>query len=239
MAQISLSERSNALVSTLEAAARDHAPAAFSSSLSAEDMVVTDAILKAELPVEIFTLDTGRLHGDTLEVIEAIRRRYGYAVRVYKPDPAAVARYVGQHGRDGFYSSVDLRHECCQIRKIEPLKRALAGKGAWVTGLRHVAGARDSVPLQQYDATYGLTKVNPLAEWSEEDVWNYLFVNEVPANRLYEQGYRSIGCAPCTRPTTAGEDLRAGRWWWEQGQVRECGLHLNAEGKLVRTKVTA
>jgi phosphoadenosine phosphosulfate reductase len=236
---LSLASRSEELLRTLSAAARDHAPAAFSSSLSAEDMVVTDAILGAGLDIEIFTLDTGRLHGDTLALIGRIRARYGYDVRVYTPEPEAVARYVAMHGADAFYESIELRRECCRVRKVEPLKRALAGKRAWVTGLRQVAAARDAVPLQAFDESYGVLKVNPLAQWSEENVWEYINANRVPYNRLYEQGYRSIGCAPCTRPTVAGEDVRAGRWWWEQGAVRECGLHMNAEGKLVRTKQSA
>jgi phosphoadenosine phosphosulfate reductase len=202
-------------------------------------MVVTDAILTAGLDIEIFTLDTGRLHGDTLALIGRIRARYAYDVRVYAPDPDAVARYVALNGADAFYESVELRRECCRVRKVEPLKRALAGKRAWVTGLRHVATARDAVPLQEFDQGHGVLKVNPLAQWSEENVWEYINANDVPYNRLYEQGYRSIGCAPCTRPTVAGEDVRAGRWWWEQGDVRECGLHMNAEGKLVRTKQPA
>lgn len=234
-----LASRTEALLRTLAAAARDYAPAAFSSSLSAEDMVVTHAILSAGLDIEIFTLDTGRLHGDTLDLIGEIRRRYGCDIRVYTPHAAAVSRYIARHGRDGFYDSSELRRECCHIRKVEPLQRALAGKGAWVTGLRTVAAARDAIPVQQFDPAYGLVKVNPLAAWTEDDVWEYVRANNVPCNRLYEQGYRSIGCAPCSRPTTPGEEIRAGRWWWEQGAVRECGLHVNAEGELVRTRQPA
>ncbi|HEX2830442.1 MAG TPA: phosphoadenylyl-sulfate reductase [Burkholderiales bacterium] len=234
-----LASRTEILARTLRDAARDHAPAAFSSSLSAEDMVVTDAILSAGIDIEIFTLDTGRLHGDTLELIQKIKQRYGYAVRVYTPQADAVAHYIARHGRDGFYDSPELRRECCHIRKVEPLQRALAGKGAWVTGLRSVAHAREAISVRQFDAAYGLVKVNPLATWTEEDVWEYVRANDVPCNRLYDQGYRSIGCAPCSRPTTPGEEVRAGRWWWEQGAVRECGLHVSAEGKLVRTKQTA
>jgi phosphoadenosine phosphosulfate reductase len=228
--------RAQALVHALAAAARDHAPAAFASSLSAEDMVITDAILTAGLDVEIFTIDTGRLHGDTLEMLERIRSRYGREVRVYTPEPAAVAQYVSTHGRDAFYESVSLRHECCRIRKIEPLARALAGKNAWITGLRRVPGARDDVPHSEYDPAHRLVKVNPLAQWTEPQVWEYLRERDVPFNRLYSQGYRSIGCAPCTRPTVTGEDVRAGRWWWEQGAVKECGLHVNEDGRLARTK---
>jgi phosphoadenosine phosphosulfate reductase len=228
--------RAQTLVQVLTAAARDHAPAAFASSLSAEDMVIADAIFTGGIDIEIFTLDTGRLHGDTLDVLERIRSRYGREVRVYTPDPAAVSQYVAIHGLDAFYESTTLRRECCRIRKIEPLARALAGKNAWITGLRRVPGARDEVPYSEYDPVHRLVKVNPLAEWTEPQVWEYLRERDVPYNRLYTQGYRSIGCAPCTRPTVAGEDVRAGRWWWEQGAVKECGLHVNEDGRLARTK---
>jgi phosphoadenosine phosphosulfate reductase len=224
----------DALLSALTAASREHGAAAFSSSLSAEDMVITDVILTAGLDIEIFTIDTGRLHADTLELLEVIRRRYGYAVRVYAPDATSVSKYVTVHGRDAFYESPELRRECCGIRKVEPLKRALAGKSVWITGLRRVSAHRDAVPLRQFDEAHRVLKINPLAEWTEGEVWEYLREREIPYNRLYDQGYRSIGCAPCTRPTVTGEDVRAGRWWWEQGAAKECGLHVNEAGRLVR-----
>ncbi|HLU76348.1 MAG TPA: phosphoadenylyl-sulfate reductase [Burkholderiales bacterium] len=230
-------ERSQALVDMLQQIAHDYAPAALASSLSIEDMVVTDAILRHDIPLEIFTLDTGRMHQDTLDLIDTIERHYGTRIRVYLPDPKAVMRYVAQHGRDAFYESVELRRQCCAIRKTEPLKRALAGKRAWITGLRRSQSVtRAALPLQEYDTTHGLEKFNPLAEWSEQEVWAYLYANDVPYNRLYEQGYRSIGCAPCTRPTVTGEDVRAGRWWWEQPETKECGLHVGPDGRLVRSK---
>jgi phosphoadenosine phosphosulfate reductase len=227
------------LIETLSRTARDHGPAAFSSSLSAEDMVITDAILSAGLPIEIFTLDTGRLHADTLELVSRVRRKYGYPIHVSKPAPEAIAEYVTRHGRDAFYESVALRHECCRLRKVEPLKRALAGKRAWITGLRESPGRREQLASAQFDETYGLLKVNPLAHWSAAEVWEYLRSHDVPYNRLYDQGYRSIGCAPCTRPTVAGEDERAGRWWWEQGEQKECGLHVDERGRLVRAREIA
>lgn len=236
-----LTTRVQALEALLHRIASEHAPAVFASSLSIEDMVVTDAILRLRdqeaYPIEIFTLDTGRLHADTLDLVDAIRRRYGYALRIYRPNPAEVAAYVEAHGRDGFYESVEGRKRCCEIRKVEPLKRALAGHRAWITGLRREqAVTRGGLPVQSHDAANGLEKFNPLADWSEDEVWAYLKAFEVPCNRLYEQGYRSIGCAPCTRPVVAGEDVRAGRWWWEEPESRECGLHVGTDGKLQRTR---
>jgi phosphoadenosine phosphosulfate reductase len=220
--------------------ALEHAPAAFASSLSAEDMVIADAILRHKLGIEIFTLDTERLHADTLNVIGAIRARYGYDVKVFRPDPRAVAEYVESFGRDAFYESVELRKRCCHIRKVEPLERALAGKKAWITGQRREqAATRADLKLQEFDAGRGIAKLNPLADWSEDEVWEYIRAFDVPYNALHDQGYRSIGCAPCTRPTVAGEDVRAGRWWWELRDARECGLHLTPDGRLARAREPA
>lgn len=235
-----LSRKVEDLERLLVRAALEHAPTALASSLSAEDMVIADAILRHKLGIEIFTLDTGRLHADTLNVVAAIRERYGYEVRVFRPDPAAVAEYVASFGRDAFYESVDLRERCCHIRKVEPLQRALRGKEAWITGQRREqAVSRADLKLQEYDSARGIVKFNPLADWSETDVWDYVRGREVPYNALHDQGYRSIGCAPCTRPTVAGEDLRAGRWWWEIRESRECGLHVAPDGRLVRAKEPA
>jgi phosphoadenosine phosphosulfate reductase len=217
--------------------AADFPASTLASSLSIEDMVVTDAILRGQHRIEVFTLDTGRMHGDTLALIDAISTNYGYAVNVYRPQAAAVTEYITVHGRDAFYESVDLRKRCCDIRKVEPLKRALAGKTAWLTGLRREQSVtRADVAVQSFDAVYGIEKFNPLADWSEEDVWAYLRAFDVPYNALYEQGYRSIGCAPCSRPVVTGEDVRAGRWWWEQPESKECGLHVGPDGNLVRSK---
>jgi phosphoadenosine phosphosulfate reductase len=230
-----LAAKARALDETLHRIALEFAPATLASSLSAEDMVVTDAILRNDLNIEIFTLDTGRLHRDTLDLLDQIDARYGYRIRRVTPDPVAVAQYVMNNGRDAFYTSIALRKRCCAIRKTEPLGRALAGKQAWITGLRRAqAVTREALPVVEQDAIHRNTKFNPLADWTEEEVAEYVRAFEVPVNRLYEQGYRSIGCAPCTRPTVAGEDVRAGRWWWEQPESRECGLHVAADGKLVR-----
>jgi phosphoadenosine phosphosulfate reductase len=223
---VGLGQRVEALDSGLRTIAAEHPSTAFASSLGAEDMVLTDAILRAGLAIEIITLDTGRLHPETLDVVQRVQERYGYAIRVYRPNPVAVENYVRDFGVDAIYQSVDLRTRCCQIRKVEPLNRALAGKTAWVTGLRRAQSVtRKDLPLQELDATYGILKFNPLAEWSEREVWDYIRANGVPYNPLHDQGFRSIGCAPCTRPTAAGEDLRAGRWWWENPENKECGLH--------------
>ncbi len=229
----SLVAKAKGLDEVLHRIALDFAPAALASSLSAEDMVVTDALLRSELDIEVFTLDTGRLHRDTLDLIDTIEAHYGYRVRRVVPDPTAVAEYIAGNGRDAFYTSVALRKSCCAIRKIEPLARALSGKQAWITGLRRgQAVTRESLTAVAHDAVHDIPKFNPLADWSEDDVWAYVRAFEVPVNRLYEQGYRSIGCAPCTRPTVAGEDVRAGRWWWEQPESRECGLHIGPDGRL-------
>jgi phosphoadenosine phosphosulfate reductase len=214
------------LENALKTIAAEFSPAALASSLSAEDMVLTDVIARQGLPIEVFVLDTGRLHGDTLSLIQETQHRYGIAIRVYEPDAAAVERYVRAHGRDAFYGSIELRKRCCAIRKVEPLKRALAGKQAWITGQRREhGGTRARLAEREFDAEHGLEKFNPLAAWSEAEVWQYLRSHDLPYNRLYDQGYRSIGCAPCTRPVLPGEEVRAGRWWWEIQEHRECGLH--------------
>jgi phosphoadenosine phosphosulfate reductase len=232
-----LADKLATLQTLLARIAAEFPASTLASSLSIEDMVVTDAILRGQHGIEIFTLDTGRMHGDTLALVDAISRKYGYAVNVYRPQAAAVTEYITVHGRDAFYESVDLRKRCCEIRKVEPLKRALAGKKAWLTGLRREQSVtRADVAIQSFDAVYGIEKFNPLADWSEDDVWAYLRAFDVPYNALYEQGYRSIGCAPCSRPVVAGEDVRAGRWWWEQPESKECGLHVGPDGNLVRSK---
>ena len=228
------------LEKNLRGIAGGFSPAALAHSLQAEDMVLTDVIARARLPIDIFVLDTGRLHGDSLTLIDKIRRHYGLDVQVYAPDPGAVADYTRQHGRDAFYGSVELRKRCCEIRKVEPLSRALAGKRAWITGQRRAqAASRAQLPEREFDAAHRLEKFNPLAAWTEAEIWEYIRAHRVPYNRLYDQGYRSIGCAPCTRPVMAGEDVRAGRWWWEEAGHKECGLHITPDGRVVRAKVPA
>ena len=219
---------------TLDRIATDFAPAVFASSLAAEDMVLTDLILRAKLPIKIFTLETGRLHKETLGMIDRVREVYGYEIEPYKPDAAAVEAYVSANGLNAFYDSVEMRKECCRIRKVEPLNRALAGNKAWITGQRRAQSAtRTELAVQEDDAAHGMQKFNPLADWSEDDVWNYIRSNNVPYNPLHDKGYPSIGCEPCTRAIQPGEDIRAGRWWWENPESKECGLHV-VDGKLVR-----
>lgn len=221
---------------TLERIANDFSPAVFASSLAAEDMVLTDLILRAKLPIGIFTLETGRLHAETLGMLDRIRETYGVEITLFRPEPAAVDAYVAQHGLNGFYDSVELRKECCRIRKIEPLGRALAGNKAWVTGQRRAqSSTRTALDVQEDDAAHRMTKFNPLADWSEQDVWHFIRSNNVPYNPLHDKGYPSIGCEPCTRAIQPGEDVRAGRWWWENPDTKECGLHV-VDGKLIRIK---
>ncbi|HJV85505.1 MAG TPA: phosphoadenylyl-sulfate reductase [Noviherbaspirillum sp.] len=224
---------------TLARIAGDFTPAVFASSLAAEDMVLTDMILRAKLPIRIFTLETGRLHKETLGMLDRIRKTYGYEVQLYKPEQPAVDAYVQQHGLNAFYDSVELRKECCRIRKVEPLNRALAGNKAWVTGQRRAQSTtRAELAVQENDEAHGMAKFNPLADWSEDDVWNYIRDNQVPYNPLHDKGFPSIGCEPCTRAIQPGEDVRAGRWWWENPESKECGLHV-VDGKLVRIKSVA
>ena len=230
----------SALEGTLQEIAERYSPVALASSLQAEDMVITDAIARLRLPIRVFALDTGRLHGETLALIPEIKQRYGIEVEVLQPQSASVAHYVQFYGRDAFYGSIDLRQRCCEIRKVEPLARALAGKRAWITGQRREQSSnRAELAEREFDAAHGIEKFNPLATWSEAAVWDYIRAHHVPYSRLYDQGYRSIGCAPCTRPTLPGEEVRAGRWWWEQPETKECGLHLTADGRLVRAQVPA
>ncbi|HEX6136235.1 MAG TPA: phosphoadenylyl-sulfate reductase [Casimicrobiaceae bacterium] len=206
--------------------AERHGPAALASSFGAEDMVLIDLVAREALPVTIFTLDTGRLPAETLALIDETRRRYAIAIDVYRPDAEAAGAYVREHGLNAFYRSIDLRERCCAIRKTEPLARALADKGAWITGLRRSQSTtRRELRIEEFDATHGLPKFNPLADWTDEDVWAYVRAHRVPYNPLHDRGYPSIGCAPCTRAVAPGEDIRAGRWWWEQPGTRECGLH--------------
>jgi phosphoadenosine phosphosulfate reductase len=231
-----LATRVRDTLATLERVAEEFSPAVFASSLAAEDMVLTDLILKAGLPIGIFSLETGRLHKETLGMVERVQERYGYEIALYRPVQADVDAYVEKKGVNAFYDSVELRKECCQIRKVEPLGRALSGKKSWVTGQRRAQSAtRSDLSVQEYDGSHSMEKFNPLADWSEQEVWDYIRANDVPYNPLHDQGYPSIGCEPCTRAIQPGEDVRAGRWWWENPDSKECGLHL-VDGKLIRIK---
>ena len=208
------------------AIAREHSPAALACSFGVEDMVLVDVIARRELPIAVLTLDTGRLPEETHALIDRVRRRYAIDVDVRFPHREAVEALVRTHGVNGFYASIDARKACCGVRKVEPLARALAGKRAWITGLRREQSThRADIASKAFDDAHGLWKFNPLADWTHDDVWAYIRQHEVPYNALHDRGYPSIGCAPCTRAVEAGEDIRAGRWWWERDDRRECGLH--------------
>ena len=201
-------------------------PAVFASSFGAEDMVLLDLIRSDDLDILIFTLDTGRLPEETHALMQEVVERYGHCFTTHHPDAQALQSLVARIGTNGFYDSVENRKACCAVRKVEPLARALAGKRAWVTGLRaQQSQARAQVVGRARDELHELEKFNPLHDWSEQDVWAYIRAKGVPYNRLHDRFYPSIGCAPCTRAITPGEDIRAGRWWWEQSETRECGLH--------------
>ena len=200
---------------------------AFANSFGAEDMVLTDLILSNALPITVFSLDTGRLPAETYSLIGEVERRYGKKLEIYFPDAGAVEAFVRSHGINAFYDSVELRKACCGVRKMEPLRRALAGRKAWITGLRAAQSVtRAGLPVRETDTANGLEKLNPLTDWTETEVWAYIRINEVPYNALHDQFYPSIGCAPCTRAIALGEDVRAGRWWWENPETKECGLHV-------------
>jgi phosphoadenosine phosphosulfate reductase len=199
----------------------------FANSFGAEDVALMDIIAKSGPSISVFTLDTGRLNDETYQVMDAIRFRYeDVPIQVMFPDREAVETLTREKGFYSFRESVELRKECCAIRKVQPLKRALSGAAAWMTGLRRDQSVtRTDTPAIEWDEGNGLLKVNPLIEWTNDQVWDYIRANKVPYNKLHDQNYPSIGCAPCTRAIKDGEDIRAGRWWWENPEFKECGLH--------------
>lgn len=219
----------HALAVLREAAARHPGRVVQATSLGAEDMVLTDLIARHGLPIALGTLETGKLHDETVALIGRIEERYGVGVEVYRPVEETVVHFVRTHGEKAMYQSIDLRKQCCAIRKLEPLARMLKGRSAWITGLRREqSNARADVPFSETD-DQGRTKYNPLADWSWNDVWYYIAAHQVPYNPLHDQFMPSIGCAPCTRAIAVGEDFRAGRWWWEEEKAKECGLHVKQE----------
>jgi phosphoadenosine phosphosulfate reductase len=200
--------------------------AALASSLGAEDQVLTDMAARHAPALAIFTLDTGRLPEETHELLDATRERYGVAIEVLFPSALDIEPLVAERGANFFRRSVEDRKLCCQVRKVLPLKRRLASLKAWITGLRREqAATRTGLERIEWDEANGLLKINQLADWSQEDVWQYIRENDVPYSALHDRGYPSIGCAPCTRAVFPGEDIRAGRWWWEKPEHKECGLH--------------
>lgn len=224
--QTNLDDRVGKVLHLLARVTVDHAPALLGTAFGAEGMVLIDLIARHRLPIRIFTLDTGRLPEETYALMDRVRERYGLPIDVYAPDTRLVQALVREHGANPFYDSVELRKRCCDVRKSEPLQRALVAKGAWITGLRRGQSVtRDAIALMEFDPVHRVLKVNPLADWSEDEIWEYLRGHGVPYNPLHDRGYPSIGCAPCTRAVAPGEDVRAGRWWWEHPEHRECGIH--------------
>lgn len=214
-----------ASIALLQRVATERTALTQASSLGVEDMVVTHLIQLAGIRTGIFVLDTGKLHEETLTMIPKIERRYARSVEVFRPKNEAVVRFVRQHGEAAMFASVELRKNCCDIRKMEPLSRALAGKDGWITGLRREqSNARAEVAdiVQEPERI----KINPLVEWTWGDVWHFVAQHGLDYNALHDQFYPSVGCVPCTRAIAVGEDFRAGRWWWENSDLKECGLHV-------------
>jgi phosphoadenosine phosphosulfate reductase len=202
--------------------------AVFSTSFGMEDQVVSHLIFSVSLPLEVFTLDTGRLFPETYSTWSRTLEKYQQPIKVYYPDAAELENFVSQKGPNAFYESVELRKACCHIRKVAPLKRALAGKKVWITGIRAAQSAnRYDMPAVEWDAAHEVLKYHPLLQWSDAGVKNFIAANNVPYNPLHDRGFVSIGCAPCTRAVKPGEDFRAGRWWWEDADKKECGLHVH------------
>jgi len=202
-----------------------------SSSLSAEDMVITDLIATHKFPISVFCIDTGRLHHQTYELMQRVKENYSLDITVYSPEADDLESYINTKGPNAFYQSVDYRKLCCHIRKVIPLGRALKGKSLWLTGLRkQQSSTRTELSVFDWDENFKIEKCNPLLDWAEDEVWDYIHAKSVPYNKLHDQGYPSIGCEPCTRAIKPSEDVRAGRWWWESPESKECGLH--AKGKV-------
>lgn len=200
---------------------------AFSSSLGIEDQVLTEIICSVSPKTEIFTLDTGRLFPETYDLIDLTSKKYKKPIKIYFPDSKEVEKMVAEKGVNLFYDSIENRKLCCGIRKIQPLKRALKGLDAWITGLRREQSVtRTNLNIVEWDEANQLIKVNPLINWTEDDVWNYINKKNIPYNKLHKKGFASIGCQPCTRAIENGEGVRAGRWWWENPETKECGLHI-------------
>ena len=201
--------------------------AVFTTSLGIEDQVITAAIGLDHLDIDVSTLETGRLFKETVDLIDETEERFGITINRFRPDPEDVAAFAAKYGMNGFYESVEARHACCHVRKVVPLGKALEGASVWVTGLRRSqSGNRANTPFAEYDSERNLIKVNPLADWSIDDINAYVERHAVPINPLHARGYPSIGCEPCTRAIKPGEPERAGRWWWENDEKRECGLHV-------------
>jgi phosphoadenosine phosphosulfate reductase len=225
IATLGLEERTAQVRQELAAALDAHGRLVYSNSLGAEAMVLTDIIATDFPQIDMFSIDTGRLYEETYTVLEKLQHRYGNRIRVVAPEAAALERLVSAQGVNGFYGSVEARSLCCAVRKVEPFRRAVAGYAAWITGVRREQSSDRALGVsQEWDGRYGLYKLSPLLDWSEAQVWQYIRARALPYNALHDRQYPSIGCAPCTRAIQPGESRRAGRWWWEQTESRECGL---------------
>lgn len=209
---------------------------AIATSFQAEGMALLDMAWRIDPTIRVITVDSGRLRQETYDLIDEVRQRYAIPIEVFSPEADALEVFVGEHGPNPFYRSLELRVRCCEIRKVSPLSRALAGCDAWITGQRREQETtRRGIRLVERDAAHGgIVKLNPLAAWSEAQVWEYLRAYDVPYNALYDAGFRSIGCAPCTRATRPGDDPRAGRWWWENNAPKECGIHCRIDWHSLR-----
>ncbi len=222
----SLRKRAEDSISQLRSAVAEYRNVCYANSLGAESVVLTDLIWEAVPQIEIFSIDTGRLFPETYDLIERLQQRYGRTMRIYYPDAADLEDWVGENGINGFRDGIEQRRACCAVRKMEPFRRAVSGRGAWVTGIRRgQSPSRALAPPVEWDGVYGLHKVSPLLNWSDEEIWSFIRKKRLPYNRLHDSGFPSIGCAPCTRAVQPGEDARSGRWWWEREGARECGLH--------------
>ena len=222
-----LDAKAQVLFDRLNAIAKEHQDVRFATSLAAEDMVVTDAIVKSGAKIALFTLATGRLHQETIDLTSQVQQHYGISIASVAPEAHDVEAFIAQYGLNGFYDTEEAKKACCSARKIKPLNKALVGADAWLTGQRREqAVTRSDLPLRELDDARNIAKYNPLFDWTEAEVWAYLQNKQVPIHPLHFQGYPSIGCEPCTRAVKAGEDIRAGRWWWLQQNSKECGLHV-------------
>ena len=233
----SFAQKLEASKALLRSAAAQYSPLTQASSLGVEDMVVTHLIAETGIASSIFVLDTRMLHAQTLALVGRLEDRYDRKVDIYQPDPVVADKFVAEFGQDAMYRSLELRKTCCDFRKMQPLERALAGKNGWITGLRREqSNARAEVhDVEQQSLvidgeTVTRAKINPLADWTWGDVWHFIATQNIPYNPLHDEFFPSIGCAPCTRAVTPGEDFRSGRWWWEQESAKECGLHVAADG---------
>ena len=233
----SFAHKLDASKALLQSVAAQYSPLAQASSLGAEDMVVSHLIAETGIASSIFVLDTRMLHAQTMALVGRLEDRYDRKVDIYQPDPVVADKFVAEFGQDAMYRSLELRKTCCDFRKMQPLERALAGKNGWITGLRREqSNARAEVhDVEQQSLVINgqavtRAKINPLADWTWGDVWHFMATQSIPYNPLHDAFFPSIGCAPCTRAVTLGEDFRSGRWWWEQESAKECGLHVSADG---------